>query len=424
MRHAVALYVTSVLGPGALVLPALAARVAGPASLVAWALLAAASLPFAITFSSLSARRPESGGVYAFVREAFGSVPATIVSWLFLLWVAAGAPSVALIAGSYVGYAFALSRPESYVLGFAIVALAFGFNYRGIRLSARVQLGVIASILVLMAVTIGLAAGHVSPARFRPLAPDGWLAVGTAAALVFWAFLGYENVSNVAAEFEDPERDFPRSVGISVALVGALYFVLALVTIGTGAYAVGGGVAPFAAILGTVVGPPAAIGAAIFAAFIVFGTVNAYTAGISRVLYAAAEDRALPRALAVLDPRTRAPGRALIAMFAIAGASLALLYSVNLDLETALLVASGPAILIYVFGSAAGLRLYRADGGRSRRLGGAATLSLAISLIVLPFLGWYLLPTILLSVAGLGFALSRGPNSRLARPPSNGPLRG
>ena len=79
LRHAVALYVSSVLGSGVLVLPGLAAQIAGPASLVAWIVLAAASYPFAFTFASLSSRRPQSGGIYGFAKESFG-FPAAVVS--------------------------------------------------------------------------------------------------------------------------------------------------------------------------------------------------------------------------------------------------------------------------------------------------------------------------------------------------------
>jgi amino acid efflux transporter len=100
LRHAVALYVSSVLGSGVLVLPGLAARLAGPASLVAWAVLCLASYPFAWTFASLSARNPESGGVYAFAKEAFGQHAAAVTGWLFGLWYVAGAPAVTLIAAS------------------------------------------------------------------------------------------------------------------------------------------------------------------------------------------------------------------------------------------------------------------------------------------------------------------------------------
>ncbi|HEX4920524.1 MAG TPA: amino acid permease, partial [Candidatus Bathyarchaeia archaeon] len=76
---------SSVLGSGVLVLPGLAAQIAGPASLVAWIGLSLVSYPLAYTFGSLSARKPESGGVYGFARESLGPRMANAVGWLFIL---------------------------------------------------------------------------------------------------------------------------------------------------------------------------------------------------------------------------------------------------------------------------------------------------------------------------------------------------
>jgi amino acid efflux transporter len=94
LRYAIALYVSSVVGSGILVLPGIAAKIAGPASLIAWIVLSLASYPFAYTFASLSARHPESGGVYAFAKESFGFEAGTVTSWLFYLWFITGAPAV------------------------------------------------------------------------------------------------------------------------------------------------------------------------------------------------------------------------------------------------------------------------------------------------------------------------------------------
>lgn len=94
MPYAVALYMSSVLGSGVLVLPGLAAQIAGPASLIAWLLLSLVSYPLAYTFASLSARKPESGGVYSFTRESFGVRYANMVGWLFTVWYITGAPVV------------------------------------------------------------------------------------------------------------------------------------------------------------------------------------------------------------------------------------------------------------------------------------------------------------------------------------------
>ncbi|MCI4337414.1 MAG: amino acid permease [Thermoplasmata archaeon] len=410
-RNAVALYVSSVLGPGVLVLPGLTARLAGPGALIAWLLLVLLSLPFALTFSSLSARRPESGGVYAFAREAFGPRVAQVTGWLFALWTMAGAPAVALIAASYLGYAFPLNRPETYLLGFGIVLAAFGVNYLGISFSSKVQLAVIAAIVALLAIVVGVSAFHFRSSNFQPFLPDGILPVGTAAALIFWSFLGYENVSNVADEFENPQRDFRRSVYLSVVIVGVLYVAVALATIGTGAYEAGGGVAPFAAILGNVAGPYAAGAAAVLAAVIVFAVVNAYTTGMSRVAYVTARDGGFPRSMARLNARTRVPDVALWTLFA--GASVVFLgyYLADVDLTVALLVPSGAAILVYVIGCAAGVRLFAAQGVSARRSTTLAAISLGASVVVLPFVGWPLIVSLATAVVALAYGL---PGSRAA----------
>src|SRR6266571_4251086 len=184
LRHAVAIYVSSLLGSGIFVIPGLAARIAGPASIVSWMLLSLASYPFAYTFAKLSARKPESGGIYAFARDGIGVGAGAATAWLFLAWAVLGAPAATVAAASY-----------------------------------------------------------------TPFLPNGIASIGTAAALIVWSYLGYENTSNVAEEFRNPERDFHRSVVISVLLISGLYLAVAIVTVGTGAYTVGGGVTPFAAMM-------------------------------------------------------------------------------------------------------------------------------------------------------------------------------
>jgi amino acid efflux transporter len=406
LKHAVALYASSVLGSGVLVLPGLTAKIAGPASILAWALLSVASYPFAYTFASLSARRPESGGIYAFAKEGFGFRAGALIGWLFAFWVISGAPAVTLIAASYIGYAFPLSRAETYLIAFGIVVVAFAINYRGIVVSSRVQFAVIGSIVALLIATIASSVFFVKAQNFQPFLPAGPLAVGTAAALIFWSYLGYENTSNVAEEFENPERDFHRSIILSVALISFLYLAVAFVTIGTRAYEAGGSVAPFAAILSNILGRHAAEGTALVAVFIIFGTVNAYTTGVSRLLYAAARDGGLPHFLDHLNQKTRVPDRVLLALLSSYAVVLIIYYFSKVDLETALLVPSGAAILVYVVGSAAGVKILGEPNDRTRMNLLLPLASLAISLVVLPFIGPLLvfsLVVVLLAVAYISF---------------------
>jgi amino acid efflux transporter len=401
LRYAVALYVSSVLGSGILVLPGLAAKIAGPASLVAWVLLSAASYPFAYTFASLSARKPESGGVYSFAKESLGRSIASMTGWLFAMWFITGAPAVTLIAASYLAFAFPMSRLEVFVVAGLIIFAAFSINYWGIVLSNRVQLAVVAAIVALLLATVVASFHSVALTNFSPFFPEGVLPIGVSAALIFWSYLGYENVSNVAEEFENPKRDFHRSIMLSVLIVSALYVSVALMTVGTLAYKAGGSVAPFAAILSNVLGTYAAPGTAFLAVFIIFGTVNAYMTGMSRVIYSAATDGGFPTFFASLDRGTGAPRRSLMLLSGLALLLIAILYFLNVDLETALLIPSGAAIIIYVVGSVAGIRLLK--GGRASRA--LPWISLLISLAILPFVGIFV--SISLAFAMLGLAYSR-----------------
>jgi amino acid efflux transporter len=406
LRNAVALYASSVLGSGILVLPGLAARIAGPGSILAWILLSFASYPFAFTFANLSARHPESGGVYAFAKEAFGLQTATVTGWLFALWVITGAPAVSLIAASYLGYAFPLDRLETFIIASGIIIAAFIVNYRGIVISNKIQLATIGCIVALLLAAIAFSSVFVKVQNFSPFLPNGLLPVGTAAALIFWSYLGYENVSNVAEEFENPKRDFHRSIILSVVLISVLYVSVSFVTIGTKAYLAGGSIAPFAAILSNVLGRYGAAGAAILAVFIIFGAANAYTTGMSRVFYAVSKDGGFPRALDHLNEKTKVPDRALITILGCALPVFVIYYFFNINLETALLIPSGAAILVYVIGSVAGVKMLGVAQGETgkRRIKKRILLpiiSLTVSLVVLPFVGWFLAVSLAVSIVAL-----------------------
>ena len=401
VRHAVAIYVSSVLGSGILVIPGLAARTAGAGSLLAWALVSLASYPFAFTFSRLSARNPTSGGIYAFSSEAFGRGVSSMTAWLFVAWVGLGAPAITLAAGTYLAYAFPVSGPEVYAVAAGILLLAYGINLRGIRLSGRVQVAVVVLMVAIMALGVAASSPGIKASNFTPFLPDGAVSVGVASALIVWSYLGYENVSNIAEEFKDPKRDFGRSVTVSVILISALYMAVAFTVVGTGAYRSGGGVTPFAAMMSSVFGSYGGVVVSLFAVLIIFSTVNAYTAGMGRVVYAAASDGNLPSFLARVDPKTGVPRRALVALLAIIMVSLTIYYAIGIDLQSAFLATSGVAVLTYVVGSASGIRLLQGKGVE-RVL---PILSLATSLVLLPFIGPLLVASI--PVAGLGYAYGR-----------------
>jgi len=155
-------------------------------------------------------------------------------------------------------------------------------------------------------------------------------------------------------------------------------------------------------MLSNALGTYGAIGTAVLAIVIIFGTVNVYTTGISRVIYATAKEGGLPRFLDKVHARTRVPHRTLMLLLGLSWLTLALFYFLNVDLESELLIPSGAAILVYVVGSTSGIRLLKARGVKRT----FPWISLLISIIMIPFVG--LLIFISLAFAATGFLYKRG----------------
>jgi amino acid efflux transporter len=294
-----------------------------------------------------------------------------------------------------------LTRTEIFLIAGILTLGAFLVNYRGIVVSSRVQLAVIIAIVGLLITAVVASAPSVDPANFTPFLPNGLVPIGVSAALIFWSYLGYENVSNVAEEFKNPEKDFHRSILFSVIVIGLLYISVAVATIGTKAYTAAGSVAPFAVILSNALGIYGAVGTAILAVIIIFGTMNAYTTGISRVIYATAKDGGLPRLLDRVNAKTQVPDRSLMLLLGLSWTTLLLFYAFDVPLKTELLIPSGAAILVYIIGSSSGIKLLKIKGAKKL----FPWISLAISIIMLSFVGWPLL--ISLALALLGFLYRR-----------------
>src|SRR2546428_24183 len=288
----------------------------------------------------------------------------------------------------------------SSLLGSGIFVVACVVTCVGLRFPGRVHLAAVAAILVALVIAVVASAPRVRPANYTPFLPSGLGSIGTAAALIVWSYLGYENTSNVAEEFRNPERDFHRSVVISVFLISGLYLAIAVVTVGTGAYMVGGGATPFAAIMSDAFGSHGGAIVALLAVFVTFGTVNAYVAGMARVYYAAARDGVFPKMLAAVDRRTGAPHHSLVFLIVLVLLSLLAFYILAVDFVSAFLMASGAAILTYVIGSIAGIRLLKERGMR-RAL---PWISLAVSVSLLPFIGSLLAASV--AIAGVGLLIS------------------
>jgi amino acid efflux transporter len=219
--------------------------------------------------------------------------------------------------------------------------------------------------------------------------------------LLLFAFSGWEAVASLGAEFKRPERDIPRSVILSVAIITVLYLAIAAATIGARVY---GSPAidsiSVALLLSGGLGVGAALIAAAIAVIVCIGTINAFIAGVARLGYALARDHAAPDWLATLDRRgTPIAGVLLIGLFAEGG--LLVSWLIGLDANFWLALPNTLVLLTYILGMAAGARLLT---GRTRLL---ALLSLLLCLLALPFTGVSLWLALLIALAALAYRWAR-----------------
>ncbi|HUK49569.1 MAG TPA: amino acid permease [Terriglobales bacterium] len=388
LREGVFMYLGSVLGSGILVAPAIAANLAGPASLVAWVLVSFLSYPIGYTFGKLAASYPDAGGVSAFVKRGFGWSIGTVAGWLFVTSFFVGAPVVALVASSYILIALGLSPWLVYPVAFAFLSVTILTNTLGIRIGSRTESVILGTVLVLLSAAVIMTLPHVQLSNFTPFAPKGLYPVGTVAVVIFWSFQGYENVPHMAEEFRNPDRDFQLCIILSAAVTGLLYVLTSFATIGTGIYLNESLYAPVAIMFSRSLGVSSVVIVLFLAITTCYGTLNAYSIGVSRLVYALARDKSLPSALFKLN-RHAAPSRAILVLFGGSAISLIIDALVNARLDQLFLLSGAGFITLYILGSAAAAKLLR---GRSKGLENAFPyISLVASLIVFIFVREYVL---------------------------------
>lgn len=399
-----ALYTGAVLGTGVIALPALAAGVAGPASLLAWVLMVAASAPLAATFAALGSRHPDAGGVSTYTRLAFGDRAAGLVGWCFYFGILPGAPAAALFGGAYVEAAFGGGPRVTALAALALMLAAVGSNLAGIRIAGRVQLAV-AGVLVgflLLAVVLSMPAANLD--NLTPFAPYGLTAVGPAAALLVWSFVGWEAITHLTGEFRRPDRDIPRATAFAVVIVGIIYLAVAFAVILVLGVSAADSAAPLGELFAVGLGADARIIAAAVAVFLTFGVMNAYLAGAAKLGAALARDGALPSWLSRGSSVGEVPRRSLVLIAGLALAVMGLAIALSLDLEPLVLLTTGAFVTVYAVGVAAALRLLPR--------GGKAWWSAAVSLVIVVFLlvmtGPYLAWAAVVCVGALAYtALAR-----------------
>ncbi|WP_430020390.1 amino acid permease [Paenibacillus sp. MABNR03] len=394
MPQAVALYISAVLGSGVLIVPGLAAELAGPASLLAWGGMVLLILPLALSMGLLSARYPDAGGVSHFVTLAFGPRAGVIVGWFFLMSVPIGAPVAALTGAGYMTAALGLGEGARTLLAAVMLAAGLLINIVGMQLAGRVQIAVVLAIVVVLVMAFLFAIPNMQSEHYTPFMPHGWLSIGQASAILFWCFIGWEAVSHLSEEFTNPRKAAIQGVTIAAIIVGVLYFLTALATVGTQSYLHGGADVSLVWIVSQALGSWGGLLAGLTGIFICTATVIAYAGAASRVAYALARQGAAPQWMARLSSRFHTPIAAL-GFLAICFALVLVIYGSGLvSLTTLIQLPNATFILTYLGGCAAGIRLLKGS-----RMGVTISwISFAVTAVVFPFAGWAVLYPVVIVV--------------------------
>lgn len=396
-RSATALYVGAVLGPGVLIVPALAAEAAGPASVLAWAALLAVSTPLAIAFAALGVRYPEADGTAAYARAAFGARAGGVTGWWFLAGVVLGAPAVALVGGFYLAELVGAGREVAVPAAAGMMGAVLVTNVAGLRTTAKFQLGLAGVLAALLLVAVVTALPESRADNWTPFAPHGVTAIGTAASLLMLSFIGWEAVSHLAGELREPARQLPRAIFGALSLVVVLYLGLAIATVGAVGTAAPSRV-PIADLMAVGLGTPGRTATAALALLLTMGTMNAYVAAATRLAGALAQESSAPAALA-------RPVKALTLIGAAGGLLLVPLAFEVLSLEGLVRACSAAFVAVYVTATAAGVRLL---DGTARA---AAAIAFAAVVVVLAFFGPFLLVPATIAALYAAFSMTAASRS-------------
>jgi basic amino acid/polyamine antiporter, APA family len=317
---------------------------AGPALVFSFLLLGGACALAALCYAELAAMIPQAGSAYAYTYATLGEVVAWIIGWDLILEYAVGNVAVAISWGDYfttlvrgvglslpewltTGYRTALlsSNPDIHGLlqaaphvggvpvlvnvpAFGIVMFITWLLLRGARESSRANNIMVIVKLVALALFIGVGMTHITPANYVPFAPNGFTGIHQGAAIVFFAYIGFDAISTAAEETRDPQRNLPIGILGGLAICTVIYVIVGAVLTGMVPYGqLANSADPLAYALQAAgfqkVGWVVALGAAVSMTAVLL----VFQFGQPRIFFSMARDGLLPEWAAKLHPRTRIP---------------------------------------------------------------------------------------------------------------------
>ncbi|QDR82262.1 amino acid permease [Sporomusa termitida] len=311
-----------IIGTGIFVLTGVAAaKYAGPGIMLSFVLSGLACAFAALAYSELSAMVPVTGSAYTFAYVSMGEVVAFAVGWALICEYTIGS---AAVAAGWSGYMVGLLKsagidlPTAWtavpadggILNVPAIVITAFLTYLlmlGTRESARLNKILVFIKLACIGFFLFMATPHVDPLNWQPFLPFGWGGVATGAAIVFFAYIGFDTVSTAAEECKNPNRDVPIGIVGSLVICTVLYIAVAAVLTGVVPYSSLNNSEPVAYAL-------RAIGMNFGSALVALGAICGITTvllvfmyGQTRVFLAMARDGMIPQSLVKIHPKYNTP---------------------------------------------------------------------------------------------------------------------
>ena len=342
VSHATAVVVGTIIGSGIFLVPREMMQAAGSASLVylAWIAGGLLSLFGALTYAELGAARPQAGGEYVYLRDAYGELAGFLNMWT---WFAVAKPAsiasvtvgITRVLGTFPALAF-LQQPIADGLpllwaqpvAIACAWLVTWLNYLGIKKAADFQLVFtwLKVLLVLLVVGFCLFGGRGSTANFHALLPGavgGFTGFMIALTATLWAYDGWNDLNMAAGEVRNPQRTLPLALVLGVLIVAALYMATnAAILYVLPPADMAASPRPAVEAMLRSAGP---LGASLVSAAMALSmlvTLNGTVLSGARIPYAAARDGLFFRSMAAVHPRFRSPSTSLVVQGLLATALL------------------------------------------------------------------------------------------------------
>ncbi len=326
-----AMGVGAIIGTGIFVVIGEGAAIAGPAVILSFALAALACVFSALSYAELASSIPVSGSAYTYTYATLGEIVAWIIGWDLILEYGVSVAAVAVGWGGnfneFLENAFGVALPaaisaapsEGGIFNLPAVIIVLVITWLlviGVRESAQANFVMVIIKLVVLVFFIIAAATSINTDHFTPFAPAGFDGVVTAAAIIFFAYIGFDAVSTGSEEAKNPGKDLPLAIIGSLVIATIFYILASLGAVGLlPADQLGASDAPLAEALDT--GAGLSWAAAILAA----GAVVAITSvmlvilyGQTRIFFAMCRDGLLPERLADIHKRYGTPAKLTIGL--------------------------------------------------------------------------------------------------------------